>query len=79
MSPRPSTDRADSSASALNSSTDSSAELQQVVDDLLTQLQSKFTNVSSELLAKMEDMSRRLDNLEATLQTGDGKAPGPSK
>ena len=37
---------------ALNSSTDSSAELQQVVDELLTQLQSKFTSVSSELLAK---------------------------
>ena len=37
---------------ALNSSTDSSAELQQVVDELLTQLQSKFTNVSSEILAK---------------------------
>ncbi|KAK7193302.1 hypothetical protein DPSP01_013670 [Paraphaeosphaeria sporulosa] len=79
MSSRPSADRTDSSPSALNSSTDSSAELQQVVDDLLTQLQSKFTNVSSELLAKMEDMSRRLDNLEATIQTGDGKASGASK
>ncbi|KAL1606185.1 hypothetical protein SLS60_003586 [Paraconiothyrium brasiliense] len=80
MSSRPSTDRTTSDASALNSSTDSSVELQQVVDDLLTQLQNKFSNVSSELLAKMEDMSQRLDALEATIQTGDGsKASGPSK
>ncbi|KAK3213514.1 hypothetical protein GRF29_28g180491 [Pseudopithomyces chartarum] len=79
MSTRPSAERSTSDGSALNSSTDSSAELQQVVDELLTQLQSKFTSVSSELLAKMEDMSRRLDNLEATLQTGDGKASGSSK
>ncbi|KAF1968189.1 hypothetical protein BU23DRAFT_541521 [Bimuria novae-zelandiae CBS 107.79] len=80
MSARPSADRSTSDGSALNSSTDSSAELQQVVDELLTQLQSKFTNVSNELLNKMEDMSRRLDNLEATIQTGDGsKASGSSK
>jgi hypothetical protein len=37
---------------SLNSSTDSSSELAAVVDDLLNQLNSKFTSVSSELLAK---------------------------
>ncbi|KAF2646083.1 hypothetical protein P280DRAFT_415025 [Massarina eburnea CBS 473.64] len=57
--------------------TDSSNELAQVVDDLMTQLTSKFSTVSSEILAKMDDMSRRLDNLEATIQGGDGKgSPG---
>ena len=39
-------------SAALNSSTDSSTELAQVVDDLLTQLNNKFTTVSSELLTK---------------------------
>ncbi|KAF2088028.1 hypothetical protein K490DRAFT_40653 [Saccharata proteae CBS 121410] len=50
-----------------------SAELTAVVDDLLNQLSNKFSNVSSELLAKMDDMSRRLDNLEAVIQTGGPK------
>lgn len=38
--------------STLNSTTDSSAELAQKVDDLLTQLNTKFSAVSSELLSK---------------------------
>ncbi|PSN66323.1 hypothetical protein BS50DRAFT_635462 [Corynespora cassiicola Philippines] len=69
MSTRPSADRSTSE----NAGGDSSAELAQVVDDLLNQLNSKFTTISSELLAKMDDMSRRLDNLESTIQAGDGK------
>ncbi|KAM0698336.1 hypothetical protein Q7P36_001802 [Cladosporium allicinum] len=52
------------------------ADLVQVVDDLLNQLSSKFSSMSSELIQKMDDMSRRLDNLEATIQAG--KAPGES-
>lgn len=48
----------------------SSAELVAVVDDLINQLSSKFTNISKELLEKMDDMSRRLDALETTIQTG---------
>ncbi|KAJ4290326.1 hypothetical protein N0V90_010542 [Kalmusia sp. IMI 367209] len=80
MPTRPSADRTTTDTAALNSSTDSSSELAQVVDDLLTQLNTKFSTVSSELLAKMDDMSRRLDNLEATIQTGDGsKGSGSSK
>ncbi|KAJ4362323.1 hypothetical protein N0V83_010416 [Neocucurbitaria cava] len=63
-----------------SSNTDSSGELAVVVDDLLNQLNTKFSTISSELLAKMDDMSRRLDNLEATMQAGDGsKGSGSSK
>ncbi|KAI2025185.1 hypothetical protein LOZ07_006259 [Ophidiomyces ophidiicola] len=37
------------------------------VDDLLDQLQHRFTNVSNEILGKLDDMTRRLDELEASL------------
>ncbi|PMD59017.1 uncharacterized protein K444DRAFT_531338, partial [Hyaloscypha bicolor E] len=47
-----------------------SAELSAVVDELLNSLSNKFAGVSSEIFAKMDEMSRRLDNLEATLQSG---------
>ncbi|KAH8702759.1 heat shock factor binding protein 1-domain-containing protein [Phaeosphaeriaceae sp. PMI808] len=78
--PRPSRDRAISDATSPNSNTDSSGELAAVVDELLSQLNTKFSTISSELLSKMDDMSRRLDNLEATIQGGDGsKSPAPSK
>nr|OQO28412.1 hypothetical protein B0A51_03086 [Rachicladosporium sp. CCFEE 5018] len=40
------------------------SELVSVVDDLLNQLGSKF----------MDEMSRRLDNLEATIQAGSAQA-----
>jgi len=54
------------------STTDSTApaELSAVVDELLNSLSNKFAGVSSEIFAKMDEMSRRLDNLEATLQNG---------
>ncbi|KAI4757941.1 hypothetical protein E4T52_09894 [Aureobasidium sp. EXF-3400] len=45
-----------------------SEDLATVVDDLLSQLSTKFTNISSDLLTKMDEMSRRLDNLEASIQ-----------
>lgn len=82
----------------LNTSTDSSAELAAVVDDLLNQLNTKFTTISSDLLSKsklppptnhaeygsaddftVDDMSRRLDNLEAQIQAGDGKGSSAGK
>ncbi|KAI7157664.1 hypothetical protein KC324_g13865 [Hortaea werneckii] len=44
------------------------SELVTVVDDLLAQLQTKFSNVSAKLVGKLDEMSRRLDNLEATIQ-----------
>jgi len=57
------------------------AELSAVVDELLNSLSNKFAGVSSEIFAKMDEMSRRLDNLEATLQNstdGSGKS-APAK
>ncbi|CAO2655183.1 Nn.00g102470.m01.CDS01 [Neocucurbitaria sp. VM-36] len=78
---QPSRERASSETASLHSSnTDGSGELAVVVDDLLNQLNTKFSTISSELLAKMDDMSRRLDNLEATMQAGDGtKGSGSEK
>ncbi|KAF1922840.1 uncharacterized protein M421DRAFT_426464 [Didymella exigua CBS 183.55] len=75
QSPTPS----DTPSPGFNTSTDSSTELAAVVDDLLHQLNTKFTTISSDLLSKMDDMSRRLDNLESQIQAGDGKGPGASK
>ncbi|KAJ1329303.1 Heat shock factor binding protein 1 [Microdochium nivale] len=50
---------------AEGSSTD---ELTAVVEDLLNSLSNKFTSATSEIFAKMDEMSRRLDNLEAGLK-----------
>jgi len=47
------------------------AELTAAVDDLLSTLRSKFSVATSGMLAKMDDMSRRLDNLEAVLRVQD--------
>ncbi|OCK75686.1 hypothetical protein K432DRAFT_307969, partial [Lepidopterella palustris CBS 459.81] len=61
-------------------SDNASGELTAVVDELLGQLSTKFSTISSELISKMDDMSRRLDNLEATIQAGEGgKGDGSSK
>ncbi|KAI1645586.1 heat shock factor binding protein 1-domain-containing protein [Daldinia loculata] len=49
----------------------SSDELTTVVEELLNSLSSKFDGVSSEIFAKMDDMARRLDHLEASLQAND--------
>ncbi|KAA6408660.1 MAG: hypothetical protein FRX48_07742 [Lasallia pustulata] len=49
---------------------DAPAELTAVVDDLLNGLSTKFSAVSAEIFAKMDDMSRRLDSLEAAIQAG---------
>ncbi|QIW95301.1 hypothetical protein AMS68_000819 [Peltaster fructicola] len=50
------------------------AELVASVEDLLNQLGPKFSSLSSEMIAKMDEMSRRLDNLEATIQAGNTAA-----
>ncbi|KAI0893269.1 heat shock factor binding protein 1-domain-containing protein [Annulohypoxylon nitens] len=50
-----------------------SDELTAVVEELLESLSTKFTTVSSEIFAKMDDMTRRLDNLEAALQASEEK------
>ncbi|TVY43627.1 hypothetical protein LOCC1_G003834 [Lachnellula occidentalis] len=64
------------------------AELSDVIDELLNGLSNKFAGVSSEIFAKMEiwltvgglvdEMSRRLDNLEQNLQTNAEERDGTS-
>ncbi|KAK2741086.1 hypothetical protein FQN55_008490 [Onygenales sp. PD_40] len=46
---------------------ESATQLAQAVDELLDQLQSKFDKVSTEIFGKLDDMTRRLDQLEASL------------
>jgi len=55
-------------------------ELTTVVEDLLNSLSNKFAGVSSEIFAKMDEMSRRLDNLEAALKANqESSNNSPSK
>ncbi|KAJ2904848.1 heat shock factor binding 1 [Zalerion maritima] len=49
------------------SSDDARAELNAAVEELLNSLSNKFAGVSSEIFAKMDEMTRRLDNLEAAV------------
>ncbi|KAI1772875.1 hypothetical protein F4818DRAFT_443755 [Hypoxylon cercidicola] len=44
-------------------------EVAAMVEELLESLSTKFDGVSSEMFAKMDDMSRRLEKLELVLQT----------
>ncbi|KAI9798259.1 MAG: hypothetical protein M1825_005392 [Sarcosagium campestre] len=50
-------------------------ELTAVVDDLLNSLTTQFSNVSSDIFDKMDDMSRRLDALEDYLEATGTKSP----
>ncbi|EEY18117.1 predicted protein [Verticillium alfalfae VaMs.102] len=43
------------------------------VDELLNTISNKFAGISSEIFAKMDEMSRRLDNLETALLTDKDK------
>jgi len=45
----------------------SAHQLALAVDDLLNQLQLKFDKVSTEIFGKLDDMARRLDQLESSL------------
>jgi heat shock factor-binding protein 1 len=49
------------------------------VDELLNTLTTKFAQVSSEIFNKMDDMSRRIDKLEAELIESKAKEGSPSK
>ncbi|KAK8067066.1 hypothetical protein PG997_013813, partial [Apiospora hydei] len=51
-----------------NATVQPSDELTVVVEELLNSLSNKFAGVSSEIFAKMDEMSRRLDNLESALK-----------
>ncbi|KAJ5218812.1 uncharacterized protein N7498_000911 [Penicillium cinerascens] len=60
---------------------DAQGQLTAAVDELLDQLQSKFDNVSKEVFGKLDDMTRRLDELEASLVSsgGDSASVTPTK
>uniref|UniRef100_A0A8H7NG43 Heat shock factor binding protein 1 n=1 Tax=Bionectria ochroleuca TaxID=29856 RepID=A0A8H7NG43_BIOOC len=49
------------------------------VDELLNSLSNKFASVSSEIFAKMDEMSRRIDKLEAELVESKAGEGTPSK
>ncbi|KAJ5653985.1 hypothetical protein N7490_000988 [Penicillium lividum] len=53
---------------------DAQGQLTAAVDELLDQLQSKFDNVSKEMFGKLDDMTRRLDDLEASLSAAGNDA-----
>ncbi|EKV10664.1 Heat shock factor binding 1 [Penicillium digitatum] len=55
-------------------------QLTAAVDDLLNELQTKFDKVSTEMFGKLDDMTKRLDELEASLTASVGAgAPSPAK
>ncbi|KAK8041278.1 hypothetical protein PG994_014285 [Apiospora phragmitis] len=56
-----------------------SDELTAVVEELLNSLSNKFAGVSSEIFAKMDEMSRRLDNLESALKANQASDSASSK
>ncbi|KAF4417123.1 heat shock factor binding 1 [Fusarium acutatum] len=60
-------------------SDDARADVTAAVEELLNSLSNKFAGVSSEIFAKMDEMSRRLDNLEAALQESKAKDGGSTK
>jgi heat shock factor-binding protein 1 len=62
----------------MKESGNSSEELTAVVEDLLNSLSTKFTGVSNEIFAKMDEMSRRLDNLEAALKANQDSSSNSS-
>ncbi|KAJ5897922.1 hypothetical protein N7504_008210 [Penicillium tannophilum] len=53
---------------------DAQGQLTVAVDELLDQLQGKFDNVSKEMFSKLDDMTRRLDELEASLSAAGSDA-----
>jgi len=72
----------DSNASQVDPSDDALAghaaqhEFAAQLDDLINSLSNRFAGVSSEIFAKMDEMSRRLDNLEARLGATKDKPSG---
>ncbi|KAJ0308322.1 uncharacterized protein N0V96_003753 [Colletotrichum fioriniae] len=69
----------DSSANQSAISEDPKTDVNAAVEELLNTISNKFAGVSSEIFAKMDEMSRRLDNLEAALLANKEKDAGPSK
>ncbi|UNI18986.1 hypothetical protein JDV02_005212 [Purpureocillium takamizusanense] len=61
------------------SSESTNADVSAAVEDLLNTLSNKFASVSSEIFAKMDEMSRRLDNLESALLESKNQEGSTSK
>jgi len=53
-----------------------SSDVTAAVEELLNTLSNKFAGVSSEIFAKMDEMSRRLDSLETALLESKSKEAG---
>ncbi|KAL2053042.1 hypothetical protein ABVK25_006679 [Lepraria finkii] len=51
-------------------STQGANDLVKAVDKLLNDLGPKFSKVSAELFAKMDDMTQRLDDMELAIKAG---------
>ncbi|CEJ81014.1 hypothetical protein VHEMI01167 [[Torrubiella] hemipterigena] len=68
----------ESVASVQNTSEDAHADVAVAVEELVNSLSHRFAGVSSEIFAKLDEMSRRLDKLEADLKDG-GKKDAASK
>ncbi|KAI2608692.1 heat shock factor binding protein 1-domain-containing protein [Hypoxylon fragiforme] len=55
-------------------------ELSNLIEDLLNTLSTKFDGVSNEIFSKMDEMAKRIDNLESSLRAGDDPSnSSPSK
>ncbi|OIW29630.1 hypothetical protein CONLIGDRAFT_631710 [Coniochaeta ligniaria NRRL 30616] len=65
-----------SSTTEASTSDDPKQELAAQIDELLNTLSNKFSGVSSEIFAKMDEMSRRLDNLENQLKANTENSSG---
>ncbi|PHH91229.1 hypothetical protein CDD83_1279 [Cordyceps sp. RAO-2017] len=61
-----------------SSSEAGNADVTAAVEELLNSLSNKFAGISSEIFAKMDEMSRRLDNLEAAMQENKSSKEGGS-
>ncbi|KAI9149195.1 hypothetical protein HJFPF1_11244 [Paramyrothecium foliicola] len=68
-----------SNTSQTETSEDRGADVTAAVEELLNSLSNKFAGVSSEIFAKMDEMSRRLDSLEAALLESKAKEGNSSK
>ncbi|KAH8425309.1 heat shock factor-binding 1 family protein [Aspergillus melleus] len=65
---------------ASDQNADAQTQLTAAVDDLLDQLQHKFDNVSQEMFGKLDEMVRRLDELEASMHSASDAGPtSPAK
>ncbi|UNI18987.1 hypothetical protein JDV02_005212 [Purpureocillium takamizusanense] len=74
-----SSDTESKTADKATSSESTNADVSAAVEDLLNTLSNKFASVSSEIFAKMDEMSRRLDNLESALLESKNQEGSTSK